>query len=78
MRIPIHRGRRKTTLPDLPRVSELQGMSDLIKDMWTGQSILNRLHEAQGTFRWNTVDPWDDAIKWLERHEEAKKEWPWP
>jgi hypothetical protein len=72
--------RRKTTLPDLTApVHTTGGFSKAMKQAFIGP-ILDQIHQTTASIlaAGFEPDPWDEAVRWIERKHEAELEWPWP
>jgi hypothetical protein len=71
--------RRKTTLPDPPRHSEMRGLANIaaaMKSMYIEPIREQMNRQVFGSVF--TVDPWDEAIQWIEQRHADREEWPWP
>jgi hypothetical protein len=72
--------RRKTSLPEPPHYVHTASMfSDVMKACFLGP-VRDTLQNIGQSFivPIYAEDPWDSAVKWIERNEAAKAEWPWP
>jgi hypothetical protein len=79
--LPTFHG-RKSVLPELPSKTEVKGLSNFaeaFKREFAGLDAQMR-REMNNPFwlMFDEPDPWDEAVKWIERNEAAKAEWPWP
>ena len=70
--------RRKTTLPDpAPRPSKVTVFGEAMK-RWFSGPVRDALIGQRAIIPVQGPDPWDEAIRWIERKHEAEQEWPWP
>lgn len=78
--VPARRGRRKTSLPELPRRGVAALFTGALKEVWSKQVLMNQLYGARAEFL--ARDPmdvaWDEAVVSIERRRAASAEWPWP
>ena len=80
-RIPIRRARRATTLPPVQRTTpvEMTGLGSLYRSMMADFAASQRdLNRAHARMLFPEADPWDEAVRSIERRAAAKAEWPFP
>ncbi len=82
MRVPLRKGRRATTLPTPTSPIEMRGLVNFAESMKRELAAANSdIRRSMNREVWSAAfepDPWDEAIKSIERRKAADAEWPWP